>query len=99
MQKKYFVAYLIPSRPDFAQTMNDDEKQIMNEHVAYWTDKMNQGKVVAFGPVMDPESIYGLGIIAVNDEQELAEFTANDPAARINRYETFPIMAIVPPVR
>ena len=48
---------------------------------------------------MDPESISGLGIIAVDDEQELAEFTSHDPAARINRYETFPIMAIVPPDR
>ena len=99
MQKKYFVAYLIPSREDFAQTMNDDEKQIMGEHVAYWTEKMNQGKVLAFGPVMHPKSIYGLGIIAVDDDQELTDLITNDPAARINHYETFPMMAIVAPGR
>ena len=71
----------------------------MGEHVAYWTEKMNQGKVAGFGPVMDPKSIYGLGIIALDDELDLAAFIANDPAARINHYETFPMMAIVPSVK
>jgi hypothetical protein len=96
MDKKYFVLYLLPSRPDFAQTMTDEERAIMGEHVAYWTEKMNQGKVVAFGPVLDPESIYGLGIVALDDEQELTSFIENDPAGKINRYEFFPMMAMVP---
>jgi hypothetical protein len=48
---------------------------------------------------MDPISIYGLGIIAVDDELELDDLIANDPAIRINQYEIFPMMAIVPPVK
>ncbi len=96
MDKKYFAVYLLPSRPDFAQTMNDEERAIMGEHVSYWTEKMNQGKVIAFGPVLDPKSIYGLGIVAVDDEQELNSFIENDPAGKINRLEFFPMMAIVP---
>ena len=95
MDKKYFVVYLIPSRPDFAQTMTDEERAIMGEHVTYWTEKMNQGNVVAFGPVLDPESIYGLGIIAVDDDKQLASFLENDPAGKINKFETFPMMAVV----
>jgi hypothetical protein len=76
--------------------MTDEERSIMGQHVVYWTEKMNQGKVVAFGPVLDPESIYGLGIVSVDDEQELSQFMENDPASKINKFEFFPIMATVP---
>ena len=96
MNKKYFVLHLLPSRPDFAQTMTEEERSIMMKHVGYWTELMNLGKVVAFGPVMDPSEVYGLGIISVDDEQEVKEFIANDPAGKINRYEYFPMKAIVP---
>lgn len=96
MEKKYFVLHLLPSRPDFAQTMTDEERAIMMQHVAYWTEIMNQGKVLAFGPVIDPKTVYGLGIIVVNNEQEVKDFIANDPATAINSYEYFSMMAIVP---
>ncbi|MBT1696681.1 hypothetical protein KK083_07340 [Fulvivirgaceae bacterium PWU4] len=96
MDKKYFALYLLPSRPDFAQTMTDEERAIMMKHVGYWTDLMNKGKVVAFGPVLDPKEVYGLGIIAVDSEQEVKDFITNDPAAKINRYEYFPMKAVVP---
>lgn len=96
MEKKYFVLHLLPSRPDFAQTMTDEERSIMMKHVAYWTEMMNQGKVLAFGPVLDPKAVYGLGIVAVEHEKEIEEFITNDPAGKINRYEYFPMKAIVP---
>jgi uncharacterized protein len=96
MDKKYFVLHLLPSRPDFAQTMTEEERAIMTKHVAYWMEIMNQGKVVAFGPVFDPREVYGLGIICVNNEQEVKDFIANDPANKINSYEYFPMKAIVP---
>lgn len=96
MQKKYFVLHLLPSRPDFANTMTETERSIMMSHVAYWTNLMNQGKVLVFGPVFDPVEVYGLGIIAVDNEQEVEDFIAKDPASTINRYEYFPMKAIVP---
>ncbi len=96
MEKKYFVLHLLPSRPDFAQTMTEEERAIMMKHVAYWTEFMNEGKVLAFGPVFDPKEVYGLGIVSVDDEQEVKDFIANDPASRINRYEYFPMKAVVP---
>jgi len=95
MDKKHFAVYLLPTRPDFAQTMTDEERNIMQQHVGYWTTKMNEGKVIAFGPVMDPKEVYGLGIIAVDSEEEVKDFIANDPAATINKYEYFPMRAIV----
>jgi uncharacterized protein YciI len=97
MDKKYFVLYLRPSRSDFAQTMSAQERAVMTKHVAYWTELMNEGKVLAFGPVLDPSETYGLGIIAVDEEQEVKEFISNDPASTINRYEYFPMRAVVSP--
>lgn len=96
MNKKYFVLHLLPSRPDFAHTMTAEEKSIMLEHIGYWTTKMNEGKVLLFGPVMDPAAVYGLGIVAVDDEQEVKDFIAGDPAGSINHYEYFPMRAVVP---
>jgi hypothetical protein len=96
MEKQFYAVYLNPSRPDFATTMTDSEREIMVQHVAYWTEKLNQGKVYAFGPVIDPKGIYGLGVVAVDNEQELKDFIANDPAGQINHYEYFPMKAVVP---
>ena len=49
MEKLFFAVYLKPTRPDFAMTMNESERAIMQVHVAYWTEKMKLGKVIAFG--------------------------------------------------
>ena len=96
MEKQFYAVYLKPPRPDFALTMSDDEKAIMTKHVAFWREILKQGKVYAYGPVMDPKEIYGLGIVAVANEQELKDIIANDPAGKINRYEYFPMRAVVP---
>ena len=95
MDKQFYVLYLIPSRPDFAQTMNDEEKAIMFQHMNYWQEHMKKGTVIVFGPVFEPKEVYGLGIIAVNSENELTEFMENDPAIQINRFEYHPMKAIV----
>ena len=95
MSTSYYALYLLASRPDFAQTMSEEERSIMMQHVGYWTELLNQGKVIAFGPVMDPKEVYGLGIIAADSEDEVKEFIAQDPASQINRYEYFPMRAIV----
>ena len=95
MNTKYFVLHLLPSRPDFAFTMTDEERKIMEQHVGYWTEKMNEGKVVVFGPVFDPEGPYGLGIIKAESEQEVIAFIENDPAVKINKFEYFSMNAIV----
>ncbi|MBK9213677.1 MAG: hypothetical protein IPO14_12215 [Saprospiraceae bacterium] len=96
MEKQYYAVHLLPSRPNFATTMTESERAIMTDHVSYWMEKMRQGKVYAFGPVFDPKEIYGLGIVAVENEQELKNIIENDPAGKINKYEYFPMKAIVP---
>ena len=96
MEKIYYAVYLNPSRPDFAITMTESERAIMGQHVIYWTKKLKEGKVYAFGPVMDPKEIYGLGIVAVENEQELIDIIADDPAGEIKQYEYYPMRAVVP---
>ena len=96
MNKKYFALKLLPSRPTFAFDMTDDEKAIMNEHVAYWNDLMDKGIALIFGPVLDPVGPYGFGVVAVDDEAQVQLITSNDPATKLNRYEVFPMLAVTP---
>ena len=96
MDKKYFALKLNPSRPDFAQTMTEAEKDIMQQHIVYWRAYMDKGVMLIFGPVLDPAGVYGLGIITAENEEQVRELIANDPASKINRYEYHPMMAVVP---
>jgi uncharacterized protein YciI len=95
MEKKYFVMYLRPNRPDFAQTMTPEELAIMQQHVAYWKPYLDSGTLIVYGPVFDPNGAYGIGIVGVQDEKELQALIEKDPASKINRYEYFPMRAVV----
>lgn len=96
LEKKYYVVYLIPFRSDFASTMTDEERTVMNQHVAYWKEKMKEGKIIVFGPVFDPKAIYGLGILSVDNEQEVVDFIKDDPAAKYNKLEYYAMRAVLP---
>lgn len=96
MSKQFFALKLIPPRLTFAQDMSSEERAIMQEHVGYWMDLMKQGKVVVFGPVLDPQGVYGFGVVAVDNEEEVKQITSNDPAIKVNRYEYYPMMAVTP---
>jgi uncharacterized protein len=76
--------------------MTDEERSIMQEHVGYWMELMKQGKVIVFGPVLDSQAVYGLGIVVVNNKEEVKQITTNDPAVKINCYEYHPMMADTP---
>ena len=91
----YFLK-LNPSRPTFAQDMTTEERAVMMQHVAYWTELMNKGLVVVFGPVMDPKEVYGVGVVEVEAEEQLKELIENDPATSINRYEYYAMRAVIP---
>lgn len=96
MKKVFFVLKLIPPRASFSQEMSDAERATMQRHVQYWTALMNDGKVVAFGPVLDPAGVYGLGIVLVEDEAEVTSLINGDPANGLNRYEYHQMLAVVP---
>ena len=93
--KKHFVLYLHPPRPSFALDMSAEERAIMMAHVAYWHGLMDKGYVIAFGPVLDPAAVYGIGIIEVDHEEVVKQLIAEDPATGLNRYEYFEMKAVV----
>ncbi len=43
---------------------------------------MDKDIAIVFGPVFDPKEIYGLGIVAIDDKEQLKEIIASDPAAQ-----------------
>jgi uncharacterized protein len=74
-----FVLRLIAPRPNFAQTLTDAEREIMNSHAAHWQPYLERGKMVVFGPVLTDEDSYGLAVVEADDEQGLLAFAAEDP--------------------
>ena len=74
-----FVLRLIAPRPDFAETLTDEERAIMNRHAAHWRPYLERGEMVVFGPVLTDEDSYGLAVVETDDEQALRAFAAQDP--------------------
>jgi uncharacterized protein len=89
-----FLFRLIPPRADFAQTMTADEQQAMAGHQDYWRQWMDQGRVVVYGPVADPEGVWGMGVLRAADRAEALQTGNNDPSvlAAVNTFEVFEIM-------
>jgi uncharacterized protein len=75
-----FVFRLLASRPTFAVDMSAGEREIMGRHAAYWRPYIDAGQMVVFGPVLDDTGSWGLGVIEVEDEDELRAFASRDPA-------------------
>ena len=77
--------------------MNDQEKAMMQEHFLYWKDRQDRGDVLVFGPVLDTEGAYGMGIVSLTDEAEARAFAAADPAMKANvgfTCEIYPMRAV-----
>ncbi len=74
-----FVLRLIAPRSNFAQTITDAERKIMDSHAAHWRPYVERGDMVVFGPVLTDEDSFGLAVVETNDEQALREFAAQDP--------------------
>ena len=81
----HFFLKLIAPRPTFAMDMDDAEKKMMHEHFLYWKGRQDAGDVVVFGPVLDPQGPYGMGIISAADEAAARAFADGDPAIKSNR--------------
>jgi uncharacterized protein YciI len=94
MSQALFLFRLIPPRADFAQTMTQDEQRAMAEHQEYWQRLLSDGRVVVYGPVADPEGVWGMGVLRAADRAEVLEIGERDPSiiAGVNTFEVFEIM-------
>ena len=89
-----FFFSLTPPRADFAQTMTPAEQQAMAAHQEYWQRLLADGRVVVYGPVADPEGVWGMGVLRARDQAEVLEIGRRDPSvlAGVNSFEVFEIM-------
>ncbi|ODQ88838.1 hypothetical protein BHQ18_18210 [Mycolicibacterium flavescens] len=85
---------LNPPRADFAQTMTADEQRAMAEHQEYWQALLAEGRVAVYGPVADPEGVWGLGVLRARDRGEVLAIGERDPSviAGVNTFDVFEIM-------
>ena len=77
---KLFLFRLLPPRADFAQTLTPEEQDAMARHAAYWREMLDAGRVVVFGPVADPEGVWGMGVVRAGSQAEVIEIGERDPA-------------------
>jgi uncharacterized protein YndB with AHSA1/START domain len=95
---RYFVCRLVPPRPSFAIDMSAAEAEMMQQHAAYWSEKLARGVAIVFGPVADPKGAWGLGLVRAADEAEVRSLRDGDPAIRSGfgfSYEILPMMRAV----
>jgi hypothetical protein len=87
----YFFVRTQNPRPTFHLDMTVEERATMDRHVAYWSEKARQGIAIVFGPVMDPNGVYGIGVYNVQDEAEMRNLLERDPAKGLLKYEVLPM--------
>jgi len=75
-----FVFRLKAPRPTFALDMTEEEREIMGQHAAHWQPYLDSHQMVVFGPVLDDTGSWGLGVVEAEDEDQLRDFAARDPA-------------------
>jgi uncharacterized protein len=78
----HFFCKLIAPRPTFPFDMDEREKALMGQHAAYWTEMCQEGAVLVYGPVMDPNGPFGMGVFAAADEVEVKNRIAADPVMK-----------------
>lgn len=91
----YFFCKFIPPRKDYLKTMTADEAKLLTAHGGYLQGLLEQRKIVAHGPVVDPDGGFGLSLFDVEGEAELSQLTGHDPmivAGVGARYDTFPMV-------
>jgi uncharacterized protein YciI len=98
-EHSHFVFKLIPPRPTFGLDMSGEERATMGAHVAYWSARMEEGKIILFGPVQGRDGFWGLGVIVADSEVEARALGDADPAVTsgMATYEIEPMLSTVVP--
>ena len=94
MTELFFLARLIAPRSDFMQTMTDGERALMASHGAHLKSWLDKGKIIVFGPVVDPAGPWGMAVLKVDSREELDAILNGDPTIQSGqgfRYEALPM--------
>ncbi len=84
---------LIPPRTTFVQDMTPEEEALMMAHAEYLKRFFDEGKLLAYGPVLAAAGPFGIGLFDVEGEAEADAIMRGDPTivAGLNRYEISPM--------
>lgn len=65
----------------------------MQEHVRYMEECFMAGKVLIYGPVLEPDAPFGMGVLETSDEAEARRLMENDPSVKtgLNTFEIYPM--------
>ena len=93
MSKQHFYVKLVPPRPTFPVDMTGQERATMLQHVEYTRGLFAQGKVLIFGPVLDPAGPFGMAVFEVDDESQVHQLMKDDPSVRggLNLFTVMPM--------
>ena len=93
MEKKFFFYKLYPPRPSFHMDMNDEEKTVMQQHMQYWVLLTENRNAIIYGPVFDPQGVFGMAVVEVNSDDQANEIAESDPAvsSKVCTYELIPM--------
>jgi uncharacterized protein len=80
MPKQQFFMRLVPPRPVFPGSMTPEELALMGKHKDYVAKAFEVGKVLAYGPVLDPSGAFGIALLEMEDLAEAESFARNDPS-------------------
>jgi hypothetical protein len=95
MEKKYYYLKLNSPRGTFPQDISPGEAKTMAEHSVYWKKLLDEKTCLIYGPVLDPKGFYGIGIVCVENEEQVRSLIENDPANSLGKYEFYQMKAII----
>ena len=70
----------------------------MEKHILYWKQLAERRIALFFGPVLDPNGIYGMAIVEVHEDALVNNIANNDPAIKSSAGFKFEIYPVVDPV-
>ena len=95
----HFVYKLIPPRPGFAQDMTPEEGALMAAHSEHWRGLMDEGRVLVFGPVLEPDGVWGMAVVEAAGADEVSAWGDADPAVAsgVMTFAVLPMLSAVVP--
>jgi uncharacterized protein YciI len=91
---KYYLCKFIPPRANYLATLTSDESEWMKQHVIYLNTLLDQGIIVAHGPVIDDNGGYGVSLYQIPDDQDISSLTSEDPVIKngVGHYEHYTML-------
>lgn len=92
----HYYMRLIAPRATFVMDMTAEERRLMDAHADYLKGFFDQGKILAYGPVLAAAEPFGIALFDVASEADARAIMDADPTivAKLNRYELSPMRIV-----